>query len=65
MVGERSQRQAERTAMRWGGECGHCAVMGQKVPVERPRVRTTDDKEMRLRSYEMFHRGEPLTETAG
>jgi putative transposase len=26
-------------------------------------VRTTDDKEVRLGSYEMFHRGEPLTET--
>lgn len=37
--------------------------MGQKVPIERPRVRTTDDREVRLGSYEMFHRGEPLTET--
>jgi len=26
-------------------------------------VRTTDDHEVRLGSYEMFHRGEPLTET--
>jgi hypothetical protein len=25
-------------------------------------VRTTDDKEVRLGSYEMFHRGKPLTE---
>ena len=37
--------------------------MGQKVPVERPRVRSTDDREIRLGSYELFHRGEPLTET--
>src|SRR5438874_5467433 len=37
--------------------------MGQKVPLERPRVRSTDDQEVRLGSYEMFHRGEPLTET--
>src|SRR4026208_548026 len=37
--------------------------MGQKVPIERPRVRTTDDQEIRLGSYEMFHRGEPLSET--
>src|ERR1017187_7676984 len=62
LVGERSQRQAERTANRWGSERGYCVVMGQKVPVERPRVRTTADKEVRLGSYEMFHRGEPLTE---
>jgi transposase-like protein len=63
LAGERSQRQAERTASRWGSERGYCVVMGQKVPIRRPRVRTTDDKEVALGSYEMFHRGEPLTET--
>jgi transposase-like protein len=62
LAGERSQRQAERTASRWGSERGYCVVMGQKVPIQRPRVRT-DEKEVRLGSYEMFHRGEPLTET--
>jgi transposase-like protein len=62
-VGERSQRQEDRTANRWGTERGYCVVMGQKVPIQRPRVRTTDEKEIRLGSYEMFHRGEPLTET--
>jgi putative transposase len=63
LAGERSQPQAERTANRWGKERGYCVVMGQKVPIERPRVRTTGDQEVRLGSYEMFHRGEPLTET--
>src|SRR6266567_6318625 len=63
LVGERSQRQTERTANRWGSEQGYCVVMGQKVPVKRPRVRTVEDTEVRLGSYEMFHRGEPLTET--
>jgi putative transposase len=63
LVGERCQRQADRKANRWGSERGYCVVMGQKVPVERPRVRTTDDQEVRLGSYELFHRGEPLTET--
>jgi putative transposase len=63
LVGERSERQAERTANRWGSEQGYCVVMGQKVPIQRPRVRTIEDKEVRLGSYEMFHRGEPLTET--
>jgi putative transposase len=63
LVGERSQRQAERNANRWGSERGYCVVMGQKVPVQRPRVRTIEDKEVRLGSYEMFHRGEPLSET--
>src|SRR6202521_3702924 len=64
LVGERSQRQADRKANRWGSERGYCVVMGQKVPVERPRGRTTDGEEGRLGRHEMFHRGEPLTETA-
>jgi putative transposase len=63
LAGERSQRQADRTASRWGSERGYCVVMGQKVPIQRPRVRTSDEQEVRLGSYEMFHRGEPLTET--
>jgi putative transposase len=63
LAGERSQRQPHRTASRWGSEKGYCVVMGQKVPIQRPRVRTTDEQEVRLGSYEMFHRGEPLTET--
>src|SRR6202167_6090756 len=63
LVGERSRPSPERKANRWGSERGYCVVMGQKVPVERPRVRSTDDREIRLGSYELFHRGEPLTET--
>jgi len=63
LVGERSQPQPERTANRWGTEKGYCVVMGQKVPIERPRVRNMEDREVRLGTYEMFHRGEPLTET--
>lgn len=63
LVGERSRRQPERTAQRWGSEQGYCVVMGQKVPLRRPRVRSTGNQEVPLGSYELFHRGEPLTET--
>ncbi len=63
LVGERSQPQAERKANRWGSERGFCVVMGQKLPIERPRVRSTEHREVQLGSYELFHRGEPLTET--
>ena len=63
LVGERNEPQPERTAHRWGTEQGYCVVMGQKVPIERPRVRTVEEKEVRLGTYVMFHRGEPLTET--
>ena len=37
LVGERSQSMPERTANRWGSERGYCVVMGQKVPLDRPR----------------------------
>ncbi len=50
-VGEHSQRQAERKANRRGRERGYCVVVGQKVPVERPRVRSADEQEVRLDSY--------------
>jgi putative transposase len=63
LVGERGRPTPERIAHRWGAEQGYAVVMGQKVPVRRPRVRSTEDREIRLGSYEMFHRGEPLTET--
>lgn len=64
LVGERSRAQADRRLNRWGTERGYCIAMGQKVPIDRPRVRNTeDDREVRLGTYEMFHRGEPLTET--
>jgi len=60
VVGPRSEPQENRQANRWGSERGYCIVMGQKVPIERPRVRTTANQEVRLGSYELFHRGEPL-----
>jgi putative transposase len=63
LVGERSRPAPERAANRWGTEQGYAVVMGQKVPMRRPRVRSSEDREIRLGSYEMFHRGEPLTET--
>jgi hypothetical protein len=48
LVGERSQQQAARPANRWGSGQGYCVVMGQKVPMKRPRVRTVEDKEVQL-----------------
>jgi putative transposase len=64
LVGERSRPQPERQLNRWGSEQGYCIAMGQKVPIERPRVRNREEgKEVCLGTYELFHRGEPLTET--
>src|SRR5438105_3540332 len=38
VVGPRSEPQESRKASRWGSERGYCIVMGQKVPIDRPRV---------------------------
>src|SRR5437588_6487614 len=48
LVGERGRPTPERIAHRWGAEQGYAVVMGQKVPVRRPRVRSTEDREIRL-----------------
>ena len=65
LVGERGERRVERTANRSGQRAGLLRCDGARDPVKRPRVRTTEDAEVRLGSYEMFHRGEPLTKPCG
>jgi putative transposase len=60
VVGERSVPNAGRRANRWGKEQGYCVVDGQKVPIERTRVRDKANREVKLGSYELFQRSGPL-----
>ena len=60
VVGERSVPNASRQASRWGKEQGYCVVDGQKVPIERTRVRDKANREVKLGSYELFQRSGPL-----
>jgi len=60
LAGERHQQHDGRRAHRWGTEQGYCVVDGQKVPIRRTRLRTTDHREQRLGSYELFQRSGPL-----
>ena len=60
VVGERSVPNAGRQASRWGKEQGYCVVDGQKVPIERTRVRDKANREVKLGSYELFQRSGPL-----
>jgi transposase-like protein len=63
LVGERSRPNAARGAYRWGTETGFCLIDGQKVPVERPRVRSRlKNQEIPLGSYEMFQRASLIEE---
>lgn len=60
VAGERHQQHAERRAHRWGQEDGYCVIDGQKVPIQRTRLRTKEKREQRLGSYELFQRSGPL-----
>jgi transposase-like protein len=60
LAGERHQQHPDRRAHRWGQEDGYCVVDGQKVPIRRSRVRSKENREQRLGSYELFQRSAPL-----
>src|ERR1035437_6365325 len=60
LAGERHQQHEGRRAHRWGKEDGYCVVDGQKVPIQKTRLRTPDKREKRLGSYELFQRSGPL-----
>lgn len=60
LVGERHVPDPNRRASRWGKEQGYCVIDGQKVPIQRTRVRDKEQGEVALGSYELFQRGGPL-----
>jgi putative transposase len=64
VVGQRSQPNQNRGAYRWGSESGFCVIDGQRVPIQRPRVRSrAQNKEIPLGSYELFQRASLMEET--
>lgn len=64
VVGQRSQPNQNRGAYRWGSETGFCVIDGQRVPIQRPRVRSrAQNKEIPLGSYELFQRASLMEET--
>ena len=56
LVGEKNHANPARAATRWGSEPGYCVVGGQKIPLQRPRVRDTRKREVPLGSYELLQR---------
>jgi hypothetical protein len=53
LTGERYGRPDSRSLQRWGKARGSAVVQGQKVPLQRPRVRN-GSKDVKLGSYELF-----------
>jgi hypothetical protein len=54
LAGERHEQRPDHRVQRWGKDDGYCVVDGQKVPLKRTRLRTKDNREQRLGSYELF-----------
>ena len=55
VVGAKGKHDPARVAVRHGHEPGTVTLGGRRVPVERPRVRSADDRgEVRLATYEHF-----------
>ena len=50
-VGPRHQPDPASSCLRWGQQSGYVVFAGQKVAVERPRVRTRQGQEVQLDSY--------------
>jgi putative transposase len=63
LVGPKNQSNQARVNFRWGSQPGYCIVGGQKVPVERPRLRDTRQREVALGSYEMLQRASLMEES--
>ena len=56
VVGPKNQAIESRDKMRWGLQGGYCVIAGQKVPLQRPRVRDVRQREVPLGSYEMLQK---------
>jgi len=54
LTGGRYQRSSDRQAQLWSRENGFVVVDGQKVPLERQRLRGKNGGEVRLGTYELF-----------
>ena len=62
LVGPKHQAHRRGELQRWGTQKGYCVVSGQKVPLQRPRVRDKRQREVPLGSYQSLQRASLLDE---
>ncbi len=62
LVGPKGTHNPERTANRHGSRAGRVVLGGRKVSVRRPRARSLDGRELRLRTYAHFGSDDLLSE---
>jgi len=63
LAGPKNQPNADRDKGRWGSQLGYCVVGGQKVNLDRPRVRDVRNNEVPLGSYEMLQQASLMEES--
>ena len=61
LVGKKGKHDPKRTAYRHGSEKTKIVMGGEKVPFDKPRVRTKDGKESSLPTLEMAQSTDPLS----
>lgn len=61
VAGPKGKHNPARSAYRHGGEDATVTLGGRRVDVRRPRVRSTDDRELHLDSYDAFASADLLT----
>ena len=64
LCGRRHERVEERRAYRHGHDEGRLVMGGRQVRVRRPRVRSTEGEELRLETWEVMSKEDPLEERA-
>jgi putative transposase len=62
LAGPKGKHREQRTHHHWGSTSTELPFGGQRVIVERPRVRTTDGREAKLPTVETFRELDPLPE---
>jgi putative transposase len=60
IVGPKGKHDPERSASRHGHEDGSMTLGGRRVPVSRPRIRSVDDTELPVSTYQYFADRDPL-----
>jgi transposase-like protein len=64
LCGNRYGHQDGRNRYRYGKQAGYIYAGGQRVPVVKPRVRTTEGEEVRLKTYQAMQNPEAFNESA-
>jgi putative transposase len=63
LAGRKHTADPQREKSRWGTQKGYCVLGGQKLPLQRPRLRDTRQREVPLGSYEMLRRSSMMDDS--